>query len=517
MPTGAAGTRTVRIRFDGDAQGLQRASQQGGKAIQGWRARFGEMNRAAVTASTGVLGAAVLAGKHLVDLASQAQQSLGAVDSVFGESAAQVKQWADQAATSVGLSANAYRELATVTGAQLRNMGVAQDQVAGQTDELIRLGADLAATYGGTTADAVAALGSLLRGETDPIERYGVSIKAADINARLAAKGLDDLEGAEAKTAKTQALMALLTEQTAAAQGQFSRETDTAAGQTQRAQAQFENLRTELGAQLLPIYTQLMEFVSSTALPFLKENQDAVRNVALAVVGLSGFVLAANGVYKVYRATMVAVTVATKVWTVAQKALNLAMRMNPIGIVISVLAALVAGLVAAYQRSETFRRIVQSAMRGVQTAFGWVLDRGRELWQWFKDLPGNIGQFFGGLADTISRPFRSAFDSIRSWWNDTVAGFGFTVPDWIPGIGGREFRIPRMHTGGIFHAPAGRTEGLALLRDGERVTTPEQDARDGQITVNVMISSEEIAGIAAVEVRRGHRLIKRRVLAGAVT
>src|SRR5690606_7037960 len=144
-------------------------------------------------------------------IASDAEQSLGGVDALFGRNAVQVKYWCQVADENLGVSANTYRELTATTDAQLQYMGVPMDLVAAKTNYIIKLGADLAVTYGGTTAEAVEALGSLLRGETDPIERYGVSIKEADIAARMAADGTDKLEGAEAKAARTRALMKLLT------------------------------------------------------------------------------------------------------------------------------------------------------------------------------------------------------------------------------------------------------------------------------------------------------------------
>src|SRR4029077_17622360 len=74
-----------------------------------------------------------------------------------------------------------------------------------QTDDLINLGADLAATYGGTTSEAVSALSALLRGERDPIERYGVSLKQADVDAQLLATGIKTAKEATADYSKAQA------------------------------------------------------------------------------------------------------------------------------------------------------------------------------------------------------------------------------------------------------------------------------------------------------------------------
>src|SRR4029077_20579711 len=149
-------------------------------------------------------GAAVIAfSKQAFDAASRTQQAMGAVDTVFGKSAGQIKRWAAGAADSVGLAKSEYGELAAVIGAQLKNLGVPMDQVAGKTNDLVKLGADLSATYGGTTAEAVEALSSVLKGETDPIEKYGISIKQATIAAEMAKEGTDKLTGAAAKQAKT--------------------------------------------------------------------------------------------------------------------------------------------------------------------------------------------------------------------------------------------------------------------------------------------------------------------------
>src|SRR5690606_41305233 len=64
-------------------------------------------------------------------------------------------------------------------------------------------------------------------------------------------------------------------------------------------------------------------------------------------------------------------------------------------------------LVLAYNKSVTFRNIVQGAMRGVQAAIGWVVDRGRDLVSWFTSLPGRIRSAVSRLGNIISSPFRS--------------------------------------------------------------------------------------------------------------
>jgi hypothetical protein len=62
------------------------------------------------------------------------------------------------------------------------------------------------------------------------------------------------------------------------------------------------------------------------------------------------------------------------------------------------------------------------------------------------------------------------------------------MPWPIPDIDLPDNPIPRLHGGGVFRAPAG--EGLALLRDGETVFTPEQMAMLGAASAPVTLNAE---------------------------
>jgi len=215
-------------------------------------------------------GAGIVAfGVKAVQSASDAQQSLGATETVFGKYAGSIVKNSDRAAQSVGLSANQYRESANLIGSLFKNQGVAADKLAGKTDNMVRTGADLAATYGGTTKEAVEALGSAFKGEFDPLERYGISIKQSTINAELARRGEDKLTGAALKSAQQRATSALITKQAGAALGSFGRESDTLAGQQQRLGASWENIKAKAGSALLPALTGVASFANSTLLPGL--------------------------------------------------------------------------------------------------------------------------------------------------------------------------------------------------------------------------------------------------------
>jgi hypothetical protein len=387
---GKATSLTIRIVSDAKsaAAGFSEAESRVDKFRSG-------MDKASVAAA-GVVAGVLAIGGEAAKAASDLQQSAGAVETVFGKQAAAIQASAATAANAVGLSANQYNEMASVIGSQLKNMGIAHDQLVPKTQNLITLGADLAATYGGTAADAVEALSALLRGETDPIERYGVSIKQSDINARMAADGTAKLTGAQAKAAQAQAVLALLSQQTGQAVGSFGREADTAAGQTQRAQASFENAKAALGEALLPVLTEGAQDLATFG-HWAEQNSGTVQVLVGVVGGLAAAILIVNGAMKAWAAGQAIVTA-------AQWALNVAMDANPLGLVIIAITAIIAGVILMYNKFGWFRDFVHTvgagfaaAFDGIKSAIGWVVDK----IQWLINAGGKA---IGWVKNLFSAP-----------------------------------------------------------------------------------------------------------------
>ncbi|MDQ0735335.1 hypothetical protein [Arthrobacter agilis] len=193
--------------------------------------------------------------KSSITSAAELEQSVGAVSAIFKDSSGQINAWASSAATDVGLTKNEYNELGTLIGAQLKNGGTAMEELAPKTNDLIGLGADLASMFGGTTSDAVGALSSALKGERDPIEKYGVSLSQAKIDAEAAALGFEKVDGALSAEAQQAATLSLVMKQTADAHGNFAKESNTLAGQQQRLNSLWGNAKASLGTAFLPAIT----------------------------------------------------------------------------------------------------------------------------------------------------------------------------------------------------------------------------------------------------------------------
>lgn len=170
---------------------------------------------------------------------------------------------------------------------------------------------------------------------------------------------------------------------------------------------------------------------------------------------------------------------ATLAWSGAQWLLNAALDANPIGLVVLAIAALVAIIVVIATKTDWFQKLWKVAWAGIKTA-------AVNVWDWLKALPGNIGRAFSGLGEIILAPYKWAFNKIADAWNNTVGKLHFSVPSWVPGIGGKGFdapKLPHFRFGGVVPGAPGE-EVAAILHAGETVSTAGASSSRGSVTVN---------------------------------
>lgn len=364
----------------------------------------------------GAAGAVAL-GKSVVSSASDAQQSLGATETVFGKYADTVIKRSKDAALQIGLSANEFRELSNVTGALLQGAGVPLQQTAQLTDNLNRRAADMAATFGGTTREAVEAISSLLKGAGDPVEKYGVSIRQADINARLAAQGQDKLTGAARKQAEITARVDLLMQSTAKSAGAFGRESGTLANQQQKLGAQMENLKAKVGTALLPVLTRATTFINSTVIPAATKLAKAIQARLVPVVGKIrdaftnllaklepvGEFLRRNP--ELIKGAAIALGIAAAAAVAFAAAMGLvALATSPITLTVLAVAALGAAVAYAYKNSKTFRDVVETVRAKVVEFAGYMQDK---VIPAVVDLAKRVGASLKPILDQLAETFQS--------------------------------------------------------------------------------------------------------------
>jgi hypothetical protein len=191
-----------------------------------------------------VLGPAIKA-------ASNMEESLSKVNVVFGKGARDVEKFADSAAKNLGQSKQAVLEAAGVFGTFGKAAGLAGTDLAVFSNDFTQLATDLASFNNTTPEEAVQAIGAALRGESEPLRRYGVLLNDATLKQEAMTLGIYDGKGALTSQQKILAAQSAIFKQTGDAQGDFMRTSDGLANSTRTLSATFENLKAKFGAAFL--------------------------------------------------------------------------------------------------------------------------------------------------------------------------------------------------------------------------------------------------------------------------
>lgn len=198
-------------------------------------------------------------------------------------------------------------------------------------------------------------------------------------------------------------------------------------------------LTGELTGGLFEALGELIVKVNEATVSFL-DDEEKMSQLKDTLGTLASVVTAAGAAfvaYKGYLALTTAATIAHTTYTaamtaahkaaatgatglkLAQAALNAVINANPVGLLVSALAALAAGFVTAYHTSETFRNAVDSAFDWIkdkaQTAIGAVVD-------WINELVAKLKGAAAALS-SLKNGFEAAKQAYNAAYNDSMDGY----------------------------------------------------------------------------------------------
>jgi hypothetical protein len=291
-------------------------------------------------AGTAAAGAVAAASFKLVQQASNLEESQSKVNTVFGDSAFIVENFAKTSATSFGITKQAALEAAGTFGNLIQAFGIGQGEAATMSTTLLQLAADLASFNNTGIEDAIQALRSGLSGETEPLKRFGVAINDVRLKEEARTLGLYSGKGALDITAKTQAAYALILKDTNLAQGDFARTSEGFANQMRILQASLSDAATEVGMVLLPYFKEFVNFINDNIVPAITafaENLDEKglgRSFEFAIAAMGDFGIQAIAVMKsAYIATL----------EFARSLADIVEKLGQVGIIASALSRNVSG------------------------------------------------------------------------------------------------------------------------------------------------------------------------------
>lgn len=412
-PATKAGKGFVR-RFSGGLKGIGGAATKAAKefnAKMGARLSAGAKSMAANVFNPITIGAAAIGTgalfKSAISEASDFAEAANKIGAVFGDAGGLVQDFAKTAAVNFGQSTNEALDAAATFGVFGKSAGLAGEDLAKFSTDFVGLASDMASFHNTSPEQAIEAIGAALRGEAEPMRAYGVLMDDATMRAEALKLGLiQTTKQALTPQQKVLAAQALIYSQTTDAQGDFANTSGELANAQRIATARFADARKVLGTELLPIAKAFFTGLNNVGIPALEgvakgfgasirwmgEHKDLLQSVAIGV----GVAATAYGAWTL--ATN-AQKIATGIMTGVQWGLNAALNANPLGIVLIAITALTAGVVLAYKKSDTFRRIVDNALRVVGNAATW-------LWKnIFRPYFTAMGKVITWLWRNIARPY----------------------------------------------------------------------------------------------------------------
>lgn len=404
---------------------------------------------------------AVFAGLQLDRAARQVFQ--------FGQDSIAAFKDAEKASASLDQAFRKFPALADTNRAAIDRLAAAQARKTRFDDDATKSGAAVLAQFG-LTGQEILKLTPLLQ---DYAARTGKDLPAAATDLGKAVMGQGralkavgiDFKDTGSAAGNLEQIMGGLQSKVG---GFAEREGKTASGRAEILKNQFGELKEEVGKRLLPVLTDLTDRLLGLVDWFSKLSPE-MKTALGVVVGLAG------AVYLVVKAT--------QAWTAAQAALNVVMSMNPIMLIVIAIAALVLGLVVAYQKVGWFRDAVDGLV----------------------GVAKNVGSVLARMFDGMVGAAKAAFNGVARLWNNSVGKIAFTIPSWIPGIGGKGFdmpNIPYLAEGGIVTRPT-----LAVIGEAgpeavvplDRYDSGHMPTRDGaggmsvRVEIPVYLDGREVA------------------------
>lgn len=281
----------ARLGIDLDKRGFAEADRRVKDTVKGLEKTPAAAN--AALASVGkFFGAAAIgmAGFKIVELASDANETLNLLDAAFGANSQAVQDWSADFAGAAGRSEFGMREMSGQLGAVLNPLMEKNQEVAAEMSTTFAgLAVDLGSFFNTADDQALNALRSGLTGEAEALKKFGVVMNDSTLSAFALSTGIKtnikDMSIAE----KTALRYEFILDQTQLAQGDAAKTSEGWANATKGLLTSLKDLGTRLGLTILP-FAEKVVIVSRNAIRGFMEWQKGTQflKAALIVLGAIG-------------------------------------------------------------------------------------------------------------------------------------------------------------------------------------------------------------------------------------
>lgn len=267
--------RTLKLNLLADIDQFQRGMRGAKGDVDNLGYKIGQFSKAAAQAFAVVAAAATVMaikiGKDSIEAASNLNESVAKTRVIFGEASAEIQAFSKTTARALGISQREALDAASTFATFGKAAGLSGKNLTNFSTDLTKLSSDFASFFNTNPQDAITAIGAALRGESEPIRKYGILLNDATLKAKALEMGLYDGTGALDQQARVLAAYKVILEQSSDAQGDFARTSEGLANQQRILNASWEDAKAGLGEALLPIAVKFVNYLNTTMIPIIKE------------------------------------------------------------------------------------------------------------------------------------------------------------------------------------------------------------------------------------------------------
>jgi hypothetical protein len=238
--------------------------------------------KAAVAAGAIFVAGAAVSSKF-IEAASDAAEQMNVLNIAFGDNTQSVVEWSQTTSQAIGRSATDLKDYAGQIGALVSPTLGVNDATRDMSTNLAQLAVDLGSVFNAAETDVLLALKAGLIGSTEPMQRFGVNMNVAALQAFALEKGITANVTKMSEAEKIALRYAFVMEKTAAFQGDAARTALGWANMTKRVEGQVTDLVAEIGAGLLPHAEKLIVAVSNIVGWFQQLSPETKAYIGLAV------------------------------------------------------------------------------------------------------------------------------------------------------------------------------------------------------------------------------------------
>lgn len=209
-------------------------------------------------------------GKNAVEAASDLTEAQNVVDTAFGEMSYKMEQFADTALETYGISELTAKNMGSTYMAMAKGMGVATDAASDMAVTLTGRLSDIMSFYNKTQSEVDTIGRALITGETEPLKAIGVVMTQTNLAAYAMAQRFSKTYTEMSSNEQLLVRYKYFLEQTALAQGDFSKTSENWANQTRMLSERLNEFMTNLGAVIMSVLTPALQFANE-AVMFLND------------------------------------------------------------------------------------------------------------------------------------------------------------------------------------------------------------------------------------------------------